>query len=131
MARPKALELTDRELQVMQVFWNSTEATVEDAHQFLQQSGETITYVTVANLVRGLVDKGFLKQTGTTRPYAYKNIRAFEEVSGRLIGDLLQRVFRGSRENMLVHLFSNGRLSQAEKMLMQRLLEEAESGESE
>jgi len=56
MARPKNPELTDRELAVMQVFWQTEEATAEQARQALLKAGEEVAYVTIANVVRGLLE---------------------------------------------------------------------------
>ncbi len=128
MARPKAAELTDRELAVMQVFWQQDEATAEDVRQRLAESGETLAYVTVANVVRGLADKGFLEQTWSERPYRYRAIRTFDEVSGRLIGDFVDRLFEGSRESMLVHLLSNRKLTGQERRFLREVLGQIEQG---
>ena len=69
MARPPARELTDRELQVMQVFWRHGEATASEARDRLAAAGLDLAYVTVANLIRIVLEKGFLEQTNDERPY--------------------------------------------------------------
>ena len=58
MARPAAKELTERELEVMHVFWDGGEMTANDARVRLAEAGVDRAYVTVANLVRILVEKG-------------------------------------------------------------------------
>lgn len=52
----------------------------------------TLAYVTVANVVRGLEDKGFLKQLNKSRPFQYCAAQSFEDVSKRLVGDLVERL---------------------------------------
>ncbi|MEM8733561.1 MAG: BlaI/MecI/CopY family transcriptional regulator [Planctomycetota bacterium] len=126
MARPKSTELTSRELAVMQVFWQRNDATADDAHKRLQDQGEDIAYVTVANVVRALVDKGFLQQTTTKRPYVYKAIRSFDQVSTTLVGDLVTRVFDGSREALLVHLLDRKKLSEEERQYLREVLDSQE-----
>ena len=69
-----------------------------EARDHLAAAGLDRTYPTVANLVRILLEKGFLEQVTAGRPFRYRPVRSYEDVSGRLLGDLLQRVFRGSRE---------------------------------
>lgn len=110
----------------MQIFWQENEATADAAHQHLMHQGEDIAYVTVANVVRGLVDKGFLKQTTQKRPYLYQALRSFDQVSKRLVGDLVTRVFDGSREALLVHLLDRKKLSQEEKNYLQQVLNSQE-----
>lgn len=126
MARPKATELTSRELAVMQIFWKQKEATAEDARGQLASAGEELAYVTIANVVRGLADKGFLKQTTTARPFRFQAVRSFEEVSKRLVGDLLTRLFEGSREAMLVNLLDRRKLTDEERAYLHDVLTKQE-----
>ncbi|MCA9095330.1 MAG: BlaI/MecI/CopY family transcriptional regulator, partial [Planctomycetaceae bacterium] len=59
------------------------------------------------------------------RPFTYVPVRSREEVSRGFVGDLLQRVFGGSREQMLAHLLGgNRRLTASERKLLQKILEE-------
>ena len=126
MARPKNPELTDRELAVMQVFWQAEEATAEQARQALLATGEDVAYVTIANVVRGLLNKGFLKQTHSERPYRYTAVRSFDDVSKKLMGDFMGRLFQGSRQAMLVQLLNYRKLSQAERELLEQVLDGTE-----
>jgi predicted transcriptional regulator len=124
MARPAARDLTDRELEVMHVFWKRREATAAEARDYLAAAGLDRTYPTIANLVRILVDKGFLEQVTAERPFRYRCVRSYEEVSGRLLGDLVQRVFRGSREQLLVRLVGERKLTPKERAVLEAILKE-------
>ena len=86
MARPPARELTERELEVMHVFWNRGESTVADVRDVLAADGLDRAYTTVATLVRILADKRFLIQTNDERPFSYQPARSYEEVSRKLLG---------------------------------------------
>lgn len=126
MAPPTAKELTGRELEVMHVFWPKNELTANEARDLLAAAGIDRAYVTVANLVRILLDKGFLKATNTEkRPFVYTPVRSFEDVSNSFIGDLLQRVFHGSREQLLVQLLGKRKkLTASERQFLQQILKE-------
>ncbi len=124
MARPPARDLTDRELEVMHVFWRHGEATAAEARDHLAAAGVDRTYPTVANLVRILLDKGFLQQVTAARPFRYRPVRSYEDVSGRLLGDLVQRVFRGSREQLLVRLVGERKLTARERAVLEAILKE-------
>ncbi len=124
MARPKSIELTARELAVMQLFWKNGEGTAEQAQAYLVSAGENLAYTTVANVVRSLADKGFLQLTNSQRPFQYKAIRRFEDVSKRLVGDLVTRLFAGSRQAMLVQLLDRRKLTATERAYLQELLQE-------
>lgn len=123
MVRP-AQDLTERELEVMHVFWKQGEATAAEVRDRLAGSGLDRTYTTIANLVRILHDKQFLEQTNADRPFRYRPVRSFEDVSGRLLGDLIRRVFRGSREQLLVRLVEQRKLTTKERLILEDILKE-------
>ena len=124
MARPPAKDLTARELEVMHVFWKRGESTPAEVRDHLAAAGQDLAYTTVATLVRILLDKGFLQQTNDERPFRYRVARSYEEVSGRLLGDLVQRVFRGSRKQLLVRLVGQRKLTAKERALLEDILKE-------
>ena len=126
MARPKATELTERELDVMHVFWEAAESplTAADAQERLAAAGRELAYTTVATLVRILLDKEFLVQTNDKRPFAYKPARSFEDVSRSIVGNLVDRVFQGSREQLLLRLVETKRLTAKERALLESILKE-------
>jgi predicted transcriptional regulator len=124
MARPQSKELTERELEVMHVFWRHGEGTAQEARDLLAASGLDRTYPTVANLVRILHEKGFLEQTNDERPFRYRPCRSYEEVSRSLLGDMLRRVFRGSREQLLVRLVEQRKLTAQERATLEAILKE-------
>src|SRR5688500_5931552 len=102
MARPRAKELTERELEVMHAFWGGGAATAQEIRDKLAQSGRDLAYTTVATLIRILCEKEFLEQLPGERPFQYQPLRSFDEVSRTLLGDLVERVFGGSREQLLL-----------------------------
>jgi len=126
MVRPAAKELTERELEVMHVFWKRGELSASEARDHLAQQGIDRAYVTVANLVRLLVEKGFLQQTNDERPFQYRPVRAFPDVSRSLVRDLVERVFHGSREELLVHVFGQKKLTAKERAVLLQILKEQE-----
>lgn len=125
MARPANKELTDRELAVMHIYWRGGELTAIEAREALAADGDDVTYVTVANLTRILVDKGYLEAVNAQRPFRYRPIRSFDETARSFVGDLVQRVFQGSREQLLVNVFDRRkRLSAKERALLEQILKE-------
>jgi BlaI family transcriptional regulator, penicillinase repressor len=126
MGRPPAKDLTERELEVMHVFWKRGEATAAEARDLLAHAGLDRSYTTIANLVRALADKGFLTQINDERPFLYKAARSYDDVSGRLLGDVLERVFRGSRAQLLKRLIDRRTLSNEERALLKSILEESD-----
>ena len=122
MARPSAKELTERELEVMHAFWNARQATVAEIRDQLAGAGRDLAYTTVATLVRIISEKGFLKQINDERPFQYRPVRSYEEVSRSILGDLVERVFRGSREQLLLRLVEERKLSAKERNVLEAIL---------
>jgi predicted transcriptional regulator len=124
MARPRAPELTERELEIMHVFWELGPQTAQEVRDELARRGRDLTYTTVATLVRIVVEKGFLRPINSERPFVYESIRSFEEVSRSLVNHLLDKVFGGSREKLLVSMFGRQKLSKRELALLKDILED-------
>jgi len=127
MGRPKASELTERELEIMHVFWEGGERTIADVQKQLEQTGRELAYTTVATLVRILLEKSFIEQTTSKRPHAFKAVRSHEEVSGSLLRDLMQKVFGGSAEALVMRLMEDETLSKSERKRLQDLLNQTKT----
>ena len=124
MARPRE-PLTGRELEVMRVFWDGGGMTSAEVRDRLSDGGRDLNPATVTNLCRGLVEKRFLKRTGSRRPITYAPRRGFDAVAREVFGSLIRNWF-GNRHGLLVHLLGDGKLSKAEREYLRGILEEAE-----
>ena len=122
MARPKAKELTERELEIMHVFWDRGESSVAEIRDSLAEAGRDLAYTTVATLVKILVEKDFVRQVNKKRPFRFVALRSYEDVARRLLGDFVHHVFRGSREQLLMQLMEEKPLSAKERKALQELL---------
>jgi predicted transcriptional regulator len=122
MARPKTPELTERELEIMHVFWDEGPKTAQMVRDELAARGRDLTYTTVATLVRILADKGFVRQVNEERPFVYEPVRGFEEVSQSLVNHFVSRVFGGARDKLLVSLFGRQKLTKKEIALLAEIL---------
>jgi predicted transcriptional regulator len=110
----------------MHVFWDCGESTVAQVRDHLAALGLDRAYTTVATLVRILSDKKFLIQTNDERPFVYRPARTHEEVSRKLVGELIERVFRGSREQLLLRLVEERSLNAKERSVLSEVLRQQE-----
>jgi predicted transcriptional regulator len=125
MARPAAKELTERELEVMHVFWEQGELTAADVREKLSSLGRDLAYTTVATLVRILLEKGFLLQTNDLRPFRFQPARPFEDVSKSMVSDMVERLFGGSREQLLLRMFEGGKMTRKERQALENILKDS------
>lgn len=124
MGRPAAKELTERELEVMHQFWERGAGTAAEVRDALAASGRDLAYTTVATLVRILLEKGYLVQLNEQRPFRFEPARPFEDVSKSMVRDLVDRVFGGSREQLLLRMFDGCKLTRKERQALENLLRE-------
>lgn len=130
MNRPPAEALTERELEVMHVFWGNGLQSAQAARDELDHRGRVLTYTTVATLCRILWEKGYLERIGDARPFDYQPAKSFQEVSTHFVSDLVHRVFQGSREQLLLQIIGNKKLSKQKRKLLEELLSDDEGAES-
>ncbi len=127
MARPAAKELTERELEIMHVFWNGGDLTASEVRDQLAESGRDLAYTTVATLIRILGEKEFLEQTNDERPFRYRPLRSYEEASRSILNDLVQRVFHGSREQLILRMAEDRKLTAKERAALEAVLKQNKS----
>jgi predicted transcriptional regulator len=126
MARPRVKELTQRELEIMHVFWRHGEQSAAGVRERLAaDGGPDLAYTTVATLVRILVEKEYLRLTNEQRPFNYRPLRTFRDVSKRILSDVVNRVFHGSRKELLLQLMEDEELTGAEREILERLVRES------
>ena len=126
MARLPSRDLTERELQIMHVFWRCGEITAQDVQGDLARNKLDLAYTTVATLVRILVDKGHLTITHEERPFRYRATQPYEKVSGRMLDNLIEQVFHGSRKKLVLRLMEDKPLPKKEQAALKKLLEDLE-----
>ena len=78
MNRPPAEALTERELEVMHVFWASGQQSAQVARDELEKRGRTLTYTTVATLCKNPVGE---RLSRTDRRFATIRFQAREVLS--------------------------------------------------
>jgi predicted transcriptional regulator len=77
-------------------------------------------------MMKILEDKGFLRKTMVERTHLYKPAKPREQVVGAMVRDFLDRVFDGAPDRLLVHLARNSTLTDAQRRIVEKLLEEAD-----
>ena len=100
------------------------ELTAAEVRDLLASEDRDLAYTTVATLLRILVDKNYICQTNEQRPFTYQAVRTFQEVSCNLVSEMVDRVFLGSRESLLMQLVKSKKLTKNERQLLQQVLAE-------
>jgi BlaI family penicillinase repressor len=121
--RPPSKTLTDQELEIMKVIWESPSATVRDVYEALRERRK-VAYTTVMTMMKILEQKGYLTRKQVDRAYVYRPAQPKNRVIRAMVRDFVNRVFNGSAEPLLVHLIEDRRLAPDEIEEIRRLIGE-------
>ena len=125
----RAAQLTRLELQIMQVLWESGTSTVQTVQQKLP--GEALAYTTVQTMLNILQKKGKVKRKLVGKAYEYRPVLSRERALREAAGDLIERVFGGSVDALLMSLVKNRQLDKVTLAKMEKLIEMHEKTEDE
>ncbi len=107
MKRPGASGLTRLELRIMQVLWRCGSSTVSAVQTDLQPP---LAYTTVQTVLNILERKGKVKRELQGRAYLYTPRVTEAKALGQGVRDLIDRMFGGSSEELVVSLLKNGQI---------------------
>jgi BlaI family penicillinase repressor len=122
MARRKTEHLTPLELEIMHVLWETGAANVQTVQTQLKRE---LAYTTVQTMLNILHRKGKVKRTLKERAYFYKPAVSRRQVVSHHVGDMIERLFGGSAESMVMSLLETKHLTPAKLARLNRLLQEA------
>ena len=123
MARQKTPHLTPLELEIMHVLWNEGASNVQAVQQHLERE---LAYTTVQTMLNILVRKRRAKRTLVDRAYRYRAAVSREQTAGNTLRDLVERMFGGSAEALVLSLVETSQLTPE---TLKRLNEMVEKGE--
>jgi BlaI family penicillinase repressor len=122
MARPKSEHLTPLELEIMHVLWETGAANVQTVQQLLKRE---LAYTTVQTMLNILHRKGKVKRALKDRAYFYKPAVSRRQEVSQHLGDLVERLFGGSAESLVVSLLETKHLTPARLARLNKLVKEA------
>lgn len=127
MARRPSKNLTERELEIMQVLWTLGPARLGEVQDALnRQSDEPVAPSTVATQLNLLIHKGYVTQTGKHGRSVYAPIWTREEATRTLLDDFLSRVGLGRAPAFLIQMLKEERLTAEDRAALQEILRESE-----
>lgn len=122
MARPASRYPTELELQVLQILWQLGESSVMSVRDALAERDRDIARTSVVTTLNVMADKGLLLRRQQGRAYVFSPAVTEDEVSGGMLGDLLDRVFDGSAEALLLKLLDSEHVDEQELRALRRLV---------
>ena len=125
---PKS-QLTRLELQIMQVLWKDGPSTVQSVQQRLP--GDPLAYTTVQTMLNILQRKGKVKRKLLGKAYEYRPVLGRDKALREAASDMLDRMFGGSVEALLMSLVKSNQLDAEKLAKVQKLIESQEQADTE
>jgi BlaI family penicillinase repressor len=127
MPRQKSEQLTPLELEIMKVLWETGPANGQTVQQRLERE---LAYTTVQTMLNVLHRKGKAKRTLKDKAYFYRPAVSRSQVIGNAVGDLIDRMFGGSAESLVMSLVETRHLTPEKLARLNKLIEkESRDGE--
>jgi BlaI family transcriptional regulator, penicillinase repressor len=126
----KQQQLTPLELQIMNVLWDYGPANVQSVQEKLAGSPK-LAYTTVQTMLNVLHRKGRVRRRLRGRAYDYAPVLTREKAASSAIGDMIDRLFGGSIDGLLLSLVRNRQLDPKKIRELGGLIEERERGKEE
>lgn len=133
MPRAMSDHPTELELQILKVLWERSPMTVREVRDALDNHGRDLAHTTVITMLTTMVDKGQLEKLAPVQGKAFRfsPLLQRDDVSKGMLGDVVDRVFDGSAEAVMVSLFDVADLDANElaglRKLLNKKLREAKS----
>jgi predicted transcriptional regulator len=121
MPRRKSEQMTPLELEIMQVLWETGAANVQTVQRQLKRE---LAYTTVQTMLNILERKGKAKRTLKNRAYFYKPAVSRKHVVGKHVSDVVDRLFGGSAESLVMSLVETKHLTPEKLARLQKLVEQ-------
>ena len=125
MARPASEYPTELELQILKILWSREHSlTVREIRDALAAEGRDLAHTSVITTLGTMVEKGQLEKLDPLQGKAFRfaPLLPQEEVSRKMLGDLVERVFDGSTEAVMLSLFDVSELEEDELKRLRKLL---------
>ena len=122
--------LSEAQTEIMNVIWEQGEATLAQVFSALAAQRELARNTVQTQLTR-LVEKGWLRYRAEGNTFYYRATVAREDAQSRVVQRLVDAVFGGSAEGLVMRLLDGRKLSRQEADRIRALIEKAEEGNTE
>ena len=105
MPRPSSVHPTELELQILKVLWNESPLPVREIRDRLAAAGRDIAHTSVITTLNTMFDKGQLTRKKVGNAFHFSPRIDRSDVSQKMLGDLVHRVFDDSAAAVMLSLF--------------------------
>ena len=122
----KRIDVSEYELAVLQVLWDRGPATIREISEQIYGDSSTPRYATVQKLLERLEKKKCVRRNRQSFAHTFAPKVEREDLIGHEIERLAEKLCGGSTTPLLIHLAEDAKLSDEERELLRRLIDESE-----
>jgi BlaI family transcriptional regulator, penicillinase repressor len=120
---------TESELEILQVLWEKSQATVRDVHEVLEK-GRDIGYTTTLKTMQIMTEKGLLERDTTARTHVYTPLVSMEGTQKQFLNKMIDGLYKGSAGRLVMGALGHEKLSPEEIREIQDYLKQFENPRS-
>ncbi len=125
MGRKKTGGPTEMELQILSILWARGPSTVRAVNTLMNQAQRT-GYTTTLKLMQIMHNKELLMRDVTSRTHVYSPANPEARVQEQVVSNLLERVFAGSTEKLVMRALSSTTVSAGELARIKKFIKDKE-----
>ena len=121
MTEIKSIKPTESELEILQVLWERTSATVRDVHEELLKTKEA-GYTTTLKLMQIMFEKGLVTRDSSSKTHIYQATVTRQNTQTLFLNKMIDSLFAGSPAQLVMQALGNHRASEVELEEIRRFL---------
>lgn len=129
MVRPSSEQPTELELQFLKILWQDSPRPVRHIRDALAAAGRDIAHTSVITTLNTMVDKGYLNRTREGKAFLFSPAVTQQDISQRMLGDIVERVFDGSPSAVVLSLFECSDIDGEELKELRRIFNRKAKGQ--
>jgi predicted transcriptional regulator len=122
----KGLNVTEYELAVLNVLWDRGKATIREITDAIYAQTSTTAYATVQKLIERLEKKGCVRRDRRSFAHVFEATVDRSKLIDQGLESLAEKLCGGSLTPLLVHLAETTTLTDDERRVLRKLIDEAE-----
>jgi predicted transcriptional regulator len=125
MPRKPSPQLTEVELQVLQILWEHGPSPVRTIHAELRKLRDT-NYSTTVKMLSVMLDKQLVERTEEQRPHIYSASVSRHKAQRQMLRSLIDRIYQGSATSLILRALASTKASPQEIAQIRQMLNRIE-----
>jgi predicted transcriptional regulator len=123
MPRPVSRYPTELELRILKILWRQSPQLAREVQAKLTEDGRSLAKTSVITTLNTMYQKQYLARKKQGNTYLFSPRITEEQVAGRVLDDVVDRVFDGSTAAVMLSLFDARQINRDELQELRSLID--------